>query len=333
MNIYDIAKACGVSTATVSRVLNGSSKVSEKTRSKVMAVMEEAKYTPNPFARGLTLNTMKMVGILCTDISDAFYAKAVSLIENDLKQRSINMILSCTGTQLSDKKKYIKLLLEKHVDALILIGSPFYEENDRSHLIAAAKKIPIIMINSLIDIPNVYCVACDEYRAILNSVKQLSRAGHRSILYLYDSLTYSGQQKLQGYKAAVSLCRLNNSPLLICQSERSLDTIDKRVREHLAQVKFTAVMASEDILATGAQKALIKCGPHLPVIGCNNSIIAECSTPSLTSIDNRLDVLCPTAVSILDDILKGNTDNTPTQMIFSPQLVYRESFPEPSKEI
>ena len=81
MTIYDISEKAGVSIATVSRVLNGSSRVSEKTRRKVMDAMEKYGYTPNAFARGLGLNTMKTIGILCADSSDLYLAKAVYYIE------------------------------------------------------------------------------------------------------------------------------------------------------------------------------------------------------------------------------------------------------------
>lgn len=70
MNIYDIAKLAGVSIATVSRVVNDSPKVSERTKAKVRAIMEEQNYTPNVFARGLGLNSMNTVGIVCPDVSD-----------------------------------------------------------------------------------------------------------------------------------------------------------------------------------------------------------------------------------------------------------------------
>ena len=142
MTIYDIAKACGVSIATVSRVLNNSDKVSEKTRQKVLAVIQQQNYSPNPFARGLGLDSMKMIGLLCTDVSDAFYAKAVALVEHELKQRGLDMMLVCTGNDLNEKKKYIQFLLKKHVDAIILIGSPFREDGDNSHIAEAAREVP-----------------------------------------------------------------------------------------------------------------------------------------------------------------------------------------------
>ena len=77
ITIYDISKKAEVSIATVSRVLNGSSAVKPKTRDKVLSVIEEYGYKPNAFARGLGLNSMKTIGILCADSSDLYLAKAV----------------------------------------------------------------------------------------------------------------------------------------------------------------------------------------------------------------------------------------------------------------
>ena len=84
MNIYDISEKAGVSIATVSRVLNGNSKVSDKTRKKILAVMEETGYQPNVFARGLGLNTMNTVGVMCADSSDMVLASAVYHVEQVL---------------------------------------------------------------------------------------------------------------------------------------------------------------------------------------------------------------------------------------------------------
>ena len=81
MNIYDIAKLAGVSIATVSRVVNDSPKVSEKTKEKVRAVMAANDYIPNVFARGMSLNSMKTVGIICPSVSDHYMASAVAYLK------------------------------------------------------------------------------------------------------------------------------------------------------------------------------------------------------------------------------------------------------------
>ena len=100
MNIYDISKKAGVSIATVSRVLNGSDKVSETTRQKVLDVIRETNYTPNAFARSLGLNSMSTVGILCSDASDVYQAQAVCYLERELRGNSYVSMLCCTGYRL-----------------------------------------------------------------------------------------------------------------------------------------------------------------------------------------------------------------------------------------
>ena len=85
MNIYDVSKKANVSIATVSRVLNGNPNVSDKTRAHVMDVMEKMGYKPNIFARGLGLNTMKTIGIMCSETSDLYLADAVYYLERDLR--------------------------------------------------------------------------------------------------------------------------------------------------------------------------------------------------------------------------------------------------------
>lgn len=126
-NIYDIAKQAGVSIATVSRVLNGSKNVSPKTERRVLTVMEESGYTPNVFARGLGLNTMRTIGILCTDVSDLYYSKAVSILEKLLRELGYDSLLCCTGDSPEQKKKSLEMLANKRVDAMLMIGSGFRE--------------------------------------------------------------------------------------------------------------------------------------------------------------------------------------------------------------
>lgn len=113
MTIYDVSEKAGVSIATVSRVLNGSENVSAETRKKVLAVIEACDYTPNAFARGLGLNSMNTIGILCADSSDLYLANAVYHIEQELRANNYNCILCCTGYKLEDKKKYLNLLVNK----------------------------------------------------------------------------------------------------------------------------------------------------------------------------------------------------------------------------
>jgi len=329
MNIYDIADKAGFSIATVSRVLNNSQNVSPKTKQKVLDVMQELGYTPNVFARGLNLNSMKMIGVLCTDVSDIFYSKAVSVIESSLRQHGFDAILCCTGDNLSDKKKYMNLLLEKRVDALILVGSTFKEKHDNSHIEAIASSIPVIIINGLIQLPNTYCILSDEFQAMYDNVVNLYHKGCRTLLYLYDVDTFSGTQKLNGYKQALKDCGLEAASELIIKVTKNLDDIKAVIWALLDKgIVLSAVLASEDILAIFAMKSLMEKGYSIPkdisIIGFNNSLLAECSTPSLTSIDNMVATLCTTAVTTLTNVFSG--ESVSNKIIISCKLVERDTF-------
>lgn len=322
MNIYDIAQRSGVSIATVSRVINGSAGVRQKTREKVLAVIKQEDYTPNIFARGLGLNSIRMIGILCTDVSDLYYAKAVSLVENCLREKGFDALLSCTGPELADKKKSLSLMLQKRVDAVILIGSAFREDADNSHLCEAARQAPVVIINGLVDLPDVYCVLCDEREATRENVSHLYLGGCRRILYLYDALSYSGGQKRDGYLDGI---REQGLEAFECRVSKDMEAARKKVAELLQKGEaFDAVLASEDLLAIGAQKALADAGHTLPVIGFNNSTLARCASPELTSVDNMLDVLCPAAVNLLCGLLDGKP--APHKTVVSARLVERETF-------
>ena len=108
MNIYDIAEQCGVSIATVSRVLNNSPNVRAQTRERILAVMQEKGYTPNACARGLGLGSMRQVGVLCTHIEDAFQATDVAYIEERLRTQEMNAILRCTGSTAQVKQEALR---------------------------------------------------------------------------------------------------------------------------------------------------------------------------------------------------------------------------------
>ena len=328
MNIYDIAEKANVSIATVSRVLNGKGNVSPKTKEKVLAVMEELGYTPNIFARSLGLNTMKMVGVMCSSVDDIYAAKAVSIIESELRQYGYDVILYCTGNDLEDKKKYLSLLLSKKVDAIIFIGSTYKEPNDNSHLEKAAQVIPLFFINSLIDFSNTFCFVCDDEAALITCVDALVAKGYKEIIYLYESETSSGLAKLQGFKKGYQKHQLplNTNHLIKCEStlEGSYEVVSKLLK---GGSPFTALVTSDDLIAVGALNAIHDYGLRVPediaIIGFNNSLFSKCTYPKLTTVDNKVELLCSFAVTSLIKLLDGH--KVSNKLVVSPDLVIRQT--------
>ena len=179
MTIYDISEKAGVSIATVSRVLNGSNNVSEKTKKKVLDVINQYEYTPNAFARGLGLNTMKTIGIMCADSSDLYLAKAIYYIEQKLRANGYDSILCCTGYDLATKASSMNLLITKKVDGIILVGSNFiYEkEEDNKYITDASAQVPVMLLNAAMDAPNVYSVVSDDFTSMYDATMEMIRSG------------------------------------------------------------------------------------------------------------------------------------------------------------
>ncbi len=333
MTIYDISKKAGVSIATVSRVLNGSTNVKPKTRKKVMDIIEQYGYKPNAFARGLGLNSMKTIGILCADASDLYLAKALYYIEQNLRENGYNSVLCCTGYEMDSRKESLNLLLSQHVDSVVMVGSNFIMNNpeDNMYVNDAAASVPIMLLNADYDCNNVYCTLCDDYKATQDATEKMLNAGLKNILYLYNSNSYSGLKKLAGYQSALLSHDIAvKKELLQCfkGSNEDIDGVKNFIEKlYLKGVKFDGIIASDDFLAVGAMNFArankIKVPTELQIIGYNNSILTHCSEPPISSIDNRLEDMCIQLVKTLIGTLSQN--EMPQKTIFSGELVERGS--------
>ena len=313
VNIYDIAKLADVSIATVSRVVNNSPKVSAKTKEKVLAIMKENEYTPNAFARGLGLGTMKTVGIICPDISDIYMAKAVSYLESNLHDHGYDCILGCSGFKQKEKESYVKLLLSKKIDTLILVGSTYAgsgrDESDTDYIREAAEQASVFMINAKVAGDNIYCTYADDFQATYEVTKAYLRRGKEKILFMYDSESFSARQKLAGYEAALQDAGYPVLGNLKFKTKNDIEYTKNMLFEYNKVLDFDSVLATDDVIAVGAVKyAKIK-GLSIPdelsITGYNNSILALCSDPELTSVDSKLGVMCRKTVERMIELLEN----------------------------
>ena len=230
----------------------------------------------------------------------------------------------------------MNLLITKKVDSVICIGSNYiYEkEEDNQYIVDAATQVPVMLLNAALDAPNVYSIVSDDFTSMYEATLQLIRSGVEDVLYFYNSTSYSGKRKLAGYRVAMeenNLLKSGNLMQFYTGSHEDIHAMaDQLLKAQKKGLKFNGVIAADDNLAMAALKyaqlAGLKIPEQLSVIGYNNSLLATCSNPELTSIDNKLETLCQHLITTLMGVLGGN--EMPKKTIFSGELINRGTTPK-----
>ena len=335
MTIYDIAREAGVSASTVSRVINNKPGIGESTRQKVQKLLEEYHYTPDIAARGLVTQASKFIGILIEDIRVSHHTESAYVIEQEMTRQGYTCITFSTGGDSKKKAQYIQILEQRRVEGAIFIGSMFgieaVKESVRQHL----SKIPIVVINGTLELPNTYSVQADEEHGMEEAVTLLVKKGRRHLAYLMDVENPANIRKQRGFCTGLKSAGLNaeNRKIFVkadgtagAQSsvERGrLETIEllKRIPD------IDGILCETDMLAVGCMKELKRQGISVPgqvsVIGVDNTLYGQVSIPSLTTVDNKIREMSLAAANILLDVLqKRQADHT---RLFQTELIQRES--------
>lgn len=327
--MHDIAREAGVSTATVSRVINNPSIVEEVTRERVLEVIAAHDYTPNALARGLLNNRTRSVGVLTVDILNPYYATVVHSIERSLSSQGNNILLCNTGGSQDEKARYIRTLLEKRVDGLVFVGSVYRERDGTQDILAAARSLPVIMINSIIKAENVYCVLCDDRRGVRIALDGLIRAGRKRLLFINTASTSSARIKEQAYRERVSeLAREGLETSVLETSPEDLQGLPGRIERLLGEKAFDSILATDDLFANVAVNCLHALHARIPedvwVMGYNNSYLSEQTFPRLSSVDSRMEDLGRSAAEILSRLLAGG--EVPDRIRYlEPRIVPKDS--------
>lgn len=328
MTIYDIAKLAGVSASTVSRVANNKPGIKEETRRQIQALLDEYDYQPNETARGLVNQSSRMIGILITDIRDAHHVDIAYYIEQEMEKQGYCSLIVNTG--LSDEKKVqaIKMLSQRRVDGVILVGSTFQCDAVKAALASCFKKEPIVITNGYLELPNVKGVLADEKEGVEACVELMARKGHRNLAFILPNQTPSSLAKEKGFAAGMEALGWGGEDLWIYTApstlEESRQVTERILREH---PEVEGLIYGEDLAAVSGLRVLydhkIPVPQKVGVIGVNNSRYCDICFPRLTSLDNRLVEMSFEAARILLDDLEGRK-NPEKIMLFS-KIVERES--------
>jgi len=285
--ITDVAQKVGVSIATVSRVINNSPYVSNKTRQNILRTMEEMNY--KPYYR-LTMKSIRVVGVLVPDINNMFYPPVLKTMEKEFIKNHYNIFLCHTSESLEDERTYLDTLLSKNVDGLIIFSARPMDFNN-THIKEISKKIPVLIINDYMLGSNVYSVMSDMIEGSYQATNYLGDLGHKKIAFLDGKLEYSmNRDKLMGYKNALAEKGIEVRDDYIIFDTPYEDGGYRGVKKLLGlKDRPTAILCASDQLAIGVMSALYEQGYSIPedfsLIGYGNIPISAKIYPPLTTVN------------------------------------------------
>lgn len=326
--IYEVSQAAGVSLATVSRVMNNSPKVSEKTKNKVLAAMAELGYQPNAIAQSLASNRTNSVGLLVSELHGSFFGDMMSTVESVLKNAGKHVIITAGHSDETAEQAAIDFLLSRKCDALILHAesvSPSYLKTllDRG--------IELLLINRFVPEIKERCFTLNNELGGYLATKAAIDEGHTEIAYISGpSSKQDASERLAGHKRALAEAQLPFSNSDVFEGQYHEEDGIKGVHNLFDTGKrYSAIVCANDEMASGAMTAARELGLKVPeqlsVVGFDDVIFARYLYPKLTTIYNPIKEIGEMAAHWVLQNVYGAKATKKLQYEFQPHLVSRDS--------
>jgi LacI family transcriptional regulator len=319
-----VAQRAGVSPSTVSRILNGSAKVSDEKRRAVEAAVAELGFRPNPVARGLAGGRTFSVGVVTQTISSPFYGEALFGIEKTLEQQGLVPLFVSGNWQESDESKAIATLLSRRVDGVIVLAGRLPD----AALQAFSREVPMVVIGRRLQGPQLFSFGFDNRAGARLAVQHLIDQGHRRIAFMAgDMAHHDATERLEGYRDALERAGIAPNPQLIVQGDfTEPGGMQATARLLQREASFSALFASNDQMAIGAILSLHRAGLRVPddvsVIGFDDVQAARYMLPPISTVHMSIFDIGRLAAEAMLSLLQGAM---PAVAAPAPALVVRES--------
>jgi LacI family transcriptional regulator len=335
--IHDVAAHAGVSTATVSHVINGTRFVDPQTAERVRRSIELLGYRPNSLARSLRRNETRLIGMLIPDNSNPYFAEIARTIEDRGFSAGYSVILCNSDGSEAKEGAYVEKLLSKQIDGMILISSS--NSFKPLHTILGAR-VPCVVADRELGDLEVDQVLIDNEQGGYLAGKHLIGLGHRRIGYIAgpNSLSLS-VHRLTGLRSALREGGIDLPEAAVVQGDFQFEGGVKGVRRLLDAVPgLTAVFAANDRMAVGAIATLMRAGLRVPqdvsVLGYDNIPLAAAMWPALTTIAQPTGDLGNMIITLLlERIQARGEDLKPRRVLLPVQLIERESCEAPKQKV
>lgn len=326
--IKDIAKAAGVSLATVSRVINNGPKVGEATRERIKKIMEEMGYRPNANARALVTKRSASLGVVLAELQDPFFATLAHGIELVARSKNVQILMSSGSIEKATELKAIETLLEHRCEAMVVHSKAL----DDKTLIEFASQVPgFVLINRYIPEIGNRCVWLDNVTGGQTMARYIIGQGHRNVAII------SSKYQIEDPKARIDGIRkeLKDSGISLPDSHIEFSTPDQEGGEAATQnllakgKEFTAILAYNDAMASGAMTVLQDHNIDVPnavsVIGYDDVLLAKYCRPKLTTLRYPIEVMAMRAAELALRYAAGEKPEAEITFKYAPTIVKRES--------
>ena len=330
VTIRDVAKQAGVSIRTVSRVMNNQGEISDQTRERVRLVIDELGYRPNSLARGLVSGKSLSVGLIITQITDPFFPEVVLGVESVARQHSYSVFLCNTNEDPQQEVNYVRALVDKQVDGIILCGTRL----SREQVDEVASQYPISFLTSRR--PNVASAVRLEAQVGITEITQhLLDLGHQKIGHLGWGL-YGENERQSGYLSALQNNAITPQDHWIVRMPRaSIETGREAAYQLMKQApEITAITCYNDLTALGALQALSELGYHVPedvsLVGFDDIQMSSLVQPALTTMRIPRFKVGQMVMNLLLQRIVGGREYK-EEWTVQPELIVRSSTGQPEK--
>jgi DNA-binding LacI/PurR family transcriptional regulator len=324
--IYDVARLAGVSTATVSRALNGTGQVAEAKRAAIDAAVEQLGYRPNTIARSLVTRATQTIALLLPDITNPFYAELVAGIQQLTLERDYTMLLCTTDFDPEQEERYLRLLRAKHVDGALVDGLVLPPERIARFV---EDGFPIVCLDRDVNSPAVPLVQVDNRMGARLATEHLLSLGHTRIAHIAGASARISEERLLGYQGALAAAGLEPDSALVAMGDFTEMGGHAAMRALLASAPdLSAVFAANDLSAIGALNAIAAAGRSVPgdvsLVGFDDVRLAQYTSPPLTTVRQPAREIARTSTELLLGMIDGHKPRK-LHHLLTPELVLRDS--------
>lgn len=320
-----VAERAQVSVSSVSHVLNDTRFVSPAARARIEQAMHDLSYVPSAVARSLKHNVTRTLGIMSPNNTNPYFAEVIRSIEDRCFAADYNVVLCNSDDDPYKQSVYLRVLMEKRVDGLIVISSG---DSDDLATLLSKLTIPLVLVDRGAESVDCDIVSTDHQLSGYMATRHLLALGHRNIAciggpeYLPPS-----SQRIAGWRLALQEAGLPQGTL-ICSNFTSQGGHDAMTRLLQQNPRTSAVFACNDLMAIGALCAAHEAGLSVPqqlsLIGLDDIELAAFMSPPLTTIAQPKQQIGEQAVEMLFERLNTKR-NTPRKTALTPELRIRAS--------